>query len=75
MYRLCTIFGSCHRVGIHGRIELRPKFIVCVVREMEIHFINGRIGDKFTYWRTGEHPDLDDLMYKLVDLVNEGLGL
>ena len=24
MYRLCTIFGSCHRVGIHGRIELRP---------------------------------------------------
>ncbi|MBR3480202.1 MAG: polysaccharide biosynthesis tyrosine autokinase [Prevotella sp.] len=23
MYRLCTIFGSCHRVGIHGRIELR----------------------------------------------------
>ena len=25
MYRLCTIFGSCHRVGIHGRIELHPK--------------------------------------------------
>ena len=25
MYRLCTIFGSCHRVGIHGRIELRLK--------------------------------------------------
>ena len=25
MYRLCTIFGSCHRVGIHGRIELRPS--------------------------------------------------
>ncbi len=23
MYRLCTIFGSCHRVVIHGRIELR----------------------------------------------------
>ena len=26
MYRLCTIFGSCHRVGIHGRIELRHDF-------------------------------------------------
>ena len=26
MYRLCTIFGSCHRIGIHGRIELRPDF-------------------------------------------------
>ena len=25
MYRLCTIFGSCHRVVIHGRIELRHK--------------------------------------------------
>ncbi len=27
MYRLCTIFGSCHRVGIHGRIELRPNYL------------------------------------------------
>ncbi len=25
MYRLCTIFGSCYRVGIHGRIELRQN--------------------------------------------------
>ena len=25
MYRLCTIFGSCHRVVIHGRIELRQE--------------------------------------------------
>lgn len=58
-----------------GGIDGCSKFIVCVVREMEIHFINGRIGDKFTYWRTGEHPDLDDLMYKLVDRVNEGLDL
>ena len=28
MYRLCTIFGSCHRVVIHGKIELR-QFSFC----------------------------------------------
>lgn len=66
---------QCLLYDEEGGIDGCAKFIIRVVRELENHFIKGRIDDKFSYWRNEEYPALDDLMYKLVDRVNEGLGL
>ena len=65
----------CKLYDANEGLEGCASLIVSAVRELGNQFIKGRIDDKFTYWRTEEHPALDDLMYKLVDLVNEGLGL
>ena len=66
---LCLLYDE------KGGIDGCAKFIISVVRELENHFIKGRIDDKFSYWRNEEYQALDDLMYKLVDRVNEGLDL
>lgn len=65
----------CKLYDEDGGLKGCASFIISAVRGLENQFIKGRIDDKFTYWRTEEHPALDDLMYKLADLVNEGLGL
>ena len=66
---------QCLLYDEEGGIDGCANLIICVVRELENHFIKGRIDDKFSYWRNEEYQALDDLMYKLVDRVNEGLDL
>ena len=60
MYRLCTIFGSCHRVGIHGRIELRQNLKTMNMKSLTLVLV----GMLFAGIARAQYNQVNDIPYR-----------
>ena len=54
-------------------IEACVRSIVYAFHVIEVHFVKGRIEDKFGYSLSGQDPELDSVLIELQERVNQEL--